>query len=130
VLQVRNEVMRHSSDSAAQFQLTDLGGGRFALSGALGFATAKAILAASKPLFADHAVLKVDFSAVTHSDSAGLALLLEWINWAKAYRREIRYFNVPPAILAIARISEVSDLLHAGERWTGPVQAPEVSTAS
>jgi len=104
-----------------QFEFKELGGGRFAVSGALGFGTVKDILAASKKAFADHPVLKIDLSGVTHSDSAGLALLLEWINWAKHYRREIRYFDVPKAILAIARISEVTDLLHAGERWTGPV---------
>jgi phospholipid transport system transporter-binding protein len=108
----------------AQFALEDLGGGRFALNGKLGFATAREILAASKKLFAEHAVLKIDLAGVTHGDSAGLALLLEWINWAKHYRREIRYFNVPEQILAIARISEVTDLLHAGERWTGPVTGP------
>jgi phospholipid transport system transporter-binding protein len=112
--------LRHDG---AQFQLTERGGGRFVLSGVLGFATATEILVASKRLFADHAVLKVDLSGVTHSDSAGLALLLEWINWAKHYRREIRYFDIPAQILAIARISEVGDLLRAGERWTGPVTA-------
>ena len=93
------------------------------LRGVLGFETATDVLAASKPLFADHAVLKIDLSGVTQGDSAGLALLLEWINWAKHYRREIRYFNIPQSILAIARISEVNDLLLAGERWTGPVGA-------
>ena len=109
------------SEHGAKFTLTELGGGRIALHGELGFATAKDILGASKQLFAEHPVLKVDLSGVTHSDSAGLALLLEWINWAKHYRREMRYFNLPEPILAIARISEVSDLLHAGEHWTGPV---------
>jgi phospholipid transport system transporter-binding protein len=108
---------------SAPFELAALGGGRFALRGVVGFATAKQILAASKRAFADHTVLKIDLSGVIHSDSAGLALLLEWINWAKHYRREIRYFEIPPAILAIAHISEVTDLLHAGERWTGPVGA-------
>jgi len=110
-----------------QFTLEDLGGGRFALTGKLGFATARDILGVSKERFAEHPVLKIDLSGVTHSDSAGLALLLEWINWAKAYRREIRYFNVPPQIQAIARISEVTDLLHAGERWTGPVPGAAAS---
>lgn len=116
--------------AAARFELRDLGGGRFALRGTLGFTTAKAILAASKPAFADHAVLKIDLSGVTHGDSAGLALLLEWINWAKHYRREIRYFEIPKPILAIARISEVTDLLHAGEHWTGPVGGATAAVAS
>lgn len=113
-----------------QFEFKEVGGGRFAVSGVLGFATVKNILAASKAAFADHAVLKIDLSGVTHSDSAGLALLLEWINWAKHYRREIRYFEVPKSILAIARISEVTDLLHAGERWTGPVGGATGSAAA
>ena len=56
---------------------------------------------------------------VQDGDSAGLAVLLEWVNWAKNYVREIRYINVPDEIVAIAQISEVDDMLTKGERWTG-----------
>ena len=99
--------------------LEELGGGRFAIKGELTYATAAMLLEQSKDKFADHAVIKVDMSEVTRSDSAGLALLLEWVNWAKHFVREIRYFNIPRPISAMAEISEVDDMLRAGERWTG-----------
>lgn len=97
----------------------DLGGGRFALHGALNFFTVTEALETSKELFADHARIEVDLADVPEGDSAGLALLLEWVNWAKNYVREIRYLNVPSQIVAIAQISEVDDMLTKGERWTG-----------
>jgi len=98
------------------FKLQALGGGRFSIVGAMTFRTVTAILEASKETFGEEKVIKVDLSGVHEGDSAGLALLLEWINWAKAYGREIRYFGIPAPILAIARISEVEELLQAGER--------------
>ena len=106
----------------SDYSFEDLGDGRFALSGVIGFPTAGDILEESKSLFEEYSVIKLDLSGVTQSDSAGLALLLEWINWARYYVREIRYFNIPEQIRAIAEISEVDSMLHAGERWTGPVE--------
>ncbi|KPK61212.1 MAG: hypothetical protein AMJ59_01850 [Gammaproteobacteria bacterium SG8_31] len=97
----------------------DLGNGKFALHGALTFSTATEALQTSKDLFADHARIELDLGDVQDGDSAGLAVLLEWVNWAKNYVREIRYINVPDEIVAIAQISEVDDMLTKGERWTG-----------
>ena len=97
----------------------DLGEGRFALHGELSFATVDELLMQSKEKFADYSNIVIDFSGVTASDSAGLALLLEWVNWAKHFVREIRYDNLPAQIRAIAEISEVDTMLRAGERWTG-----------
>ena len=99
----------------------DLGDGRFALHGEMTFRTATDALEASKDLFADHARIELDMIGVTDGDSAGLAILLEWVNWAKNYVREIRYINVPSEIIAIAQISEVDDMLTKGERWTGVI---------
>jgi phospholipid transport system transporter-binding protein len=102
-----------------EIRFEDLGGGKFALHGALTFFTVTEALEESRELFADHARIEVDLADVRDGDSAGLALLLEWVNWAKNYVREIRYTNVPPQIVAIAQISEVDDMLSKGERWTG-----------
>jgi len=66
----------------------------------------------------------VDLSGVTDTDSAGLALLLEWITWANHTVREIRFGGVPPIINAIARTTEVDSLLSKGERWSGFIEAP------
>ncbi|HEY4646512.1 MAG TPA: STAS domain-containing protein [Steroidobacteraceae bacterium] len=95
-----------------------LGGGRFVLRGEVGFRTARAVLEQTRALFGDVPVIKVDLSGVTETDSAGLALLIEWVSWARHAQREIRFFEIPEQIRAIARISEVEDLLRAGERLT------------
>lgn len=105
------------------FEFQALGDGRFSIAGTMGFATVTRILERSKELFDDLPLIKVDLSGVTRGDSAGMALLLEWINWATAYQREIHYVGIPAQILAIARISEVEDLLQGGERRTGVAEA-------
>lgn len=103
----------------SEVRLEPAGDGRFVVNGDLTFETVTDALEQSKELFADHATIELDLSGVTDGDSAGLALLLEWVNWAKHYVREIRFTNIPPQIIAIAQISEVDNMLTKGERWTG-----------
>ncbi len=109
---------------AADFELEDLGDGHFSLSGEMTFETAERILAASEDPFEEHTRIEVDLSGITRADSAGLALLLEWITWANHTVREIRYTGMPERIVAIARTTEVEDLLSRGERWAGFIEAP------
>lgn len=109
----------------ADFELNDLGDGRFSLSGAMSFDTAEQILRASESLFEQHNRLELDLSGVTDTDSAGLALLLEWVTWANHTVREIRFAGMPEKIMAIARTTEVEGLLTRGERWSGFIEAPD-----
>jgi phospholipid transport system transporter-binding protein len=109
----------------SEFMIEDLGDGRFALSGEMTFDTAEKILRASEAPFEEHTQIEVDLAEVTESDSAGLALLLEWVTWANHSVREIRFTGMPEKILAIARTTEVEQLLARGERWAGFIEAPE-----
>lgn len=88
------------------------------------FDTAGPILDESEELFEEHTLLEVDLSGVTETDSAGLALLLEWITWANHTVREIRFSGTPEKIDAIAKTTEVDHLLKKGERWVGFIEAP------
>jgi len=108
----------------SDFSLEDLGSGKFALSGLMTFDTAGQILRASEDLFEEHTRIEVDLTGVTDTDSAGLALLLEWITWANHTVREIRFLEMPAKIDAIARTTEVDNLLRRGERWAGFIDAP------
>lgn len=108
----------------SDYELIEHGNGRVSLSGRMTFANAGAILRQSEPLFEKHTRIEVDLSGVTHSDSAGLALLLEWITWANHTVREIRFTGIPEKVRQIARTTEVDDLLRKGERWAGFIQAP------
>ena len=109
----------------SDYTLEDLGEGRFALSGRMSFDTAGSILSKSEDLFEQHTLLNVDLSGITHTDSAGLALLLEWITWANHTVREIRFEGMPAKIDAIAKTTEVDSLLTRGERWVGFIEAPD-----
>jgi phospholipid transport system transporter-binding protein len=106
------------------FSFEDKGSGRFLLSGEMVFRTAGRILRESEELFEDHTRIEVDLSGVTRSDSAGLALLLEWITWANHTVREIRFVGMPDKVNAIAKTTEVDHLLKRGERWAGFIEAP------
>ena len=79
----------------SEFMIEDLGGGKFAVSGDMTFDTAEKILRASENLFDEHTQIEVDLSEITASDSAGLALLLEWVTWANHSVREIRFSDMP-----------------------------------
>ena len=109
----------------ADYDITDLGDGRFALGGDMTFATAGQLLHESERLFEEHTRIEMDLGDVSNTDSAGLALMLEWITWANTTVREIRFSNVPEKIDAIAKTTEVDHLLKRGERWSGFIESPE-----
>jgi len=109
----------------SRYELDDLGGGRFALKGEMNFDTAEQILRQSEAPFEEHTQIEIDLSGVTDSDSAGLALLLEWVTWANHSVREIRFIGLPDRVMAIAKTTEVEKLLTRGERWSGFIEAPE-----
>ena len=109
----------------SDFELQDLGDGRFALQGEMSFDTAERILRASENPFEEHTQIEIDLSGITDSDSAGLALLLEWVTWANHTVREIRFEGMPERVMAIAKTTEVDGLLSRGERWAGFIEAPE-----
>jgi len=95
----------------SEFDLQDQGEGRFALSGDMSFETANQILKSSESLFRQHAALEIDLSGVGKADSAGLALMLEWKAQAGQCGASIQFIGIPKSLLAVARTSEVSDLI-------------------
>jgi phospholipid transport system transporter-binding protein len=98
----------------SNFELTDLGDGRFALLGDMSFQTANRILKASARPFGGFDSLHLDLSKVDKADSAGLALLLEWKAQAVGRAASIRFEAIPESILAIARTSGVTELISQG----------------
>ena len=86
---------------------------KFFISGAMTFATVKALWKASEQLFPKQATWSCNFSEVTTSDSAGLALLLEWIKLAGQQKKQIQYFQVPPQMRSIAAAAGLDGLLGA-----------------
>ena len=101
---------------AGPFRLVASGDGRLAAHGPLSFATARrahqeglASLAS-----ANGRELEIDCAGITSSDSAGLAVLLDWLAAVKRAGGGLRYRRLPSGLVALSRIGEVEELLEGG----------------
>lgn len=94
--------------------LVDNGAGSWLLQGELDFESVPAVLrhAGARMLGSDR--LEVDLKAVTRADSAGLALLVEWLRESETAGNEIVFINVPPQLLSIARVCGLNEILSLG----------------
>jgi phospholipid transport system transporter-binding protein len=100
--------LNHSGNDA-QFEVLE--GERSRVLGSLDFGTVTRLLpSGSKAILGGNAAV-IDLAGVTDSDSAGLALLIEWLSVARHAQRPLRYENVSPQLKQLARLSEVEDLL-------------------
>lgn len=96
----------------------ETGRGRFRVNGVLNVATASKALDTGKRLFAEQRDVEIDLGGVITTDSAGLALLLEWVAWGATQDISISYINIPDQILSLAKIGEADRLLPQGSRST------------
>jgi phospholipid transport system transporter-binding protein len=49
--------------------------------------------------------LVIDFTDINNSDSAGLALIIEWLKMSKEAQKKIRFKNIPQQLLTLAKLS-------------------------
>ena len=89
--------------------------GRVVVSGELTFATARDARQLGVMVLEGSSAhsIAIDCAGVTRADSAGLAVLLDWLAWGRKKSRSIKLENLPASLLAIAKISEVDGLLTA-----------------
>jgi len=90
-----------------------LGNGRFKVRGPLDAETVTHLLERSEEAFRGANSLEIDLGGVPEGDSAGLALLIEWIRRARKQKQQLQFKNLPTQIAALARISQVDELLTA-----------------
>jgi phospholipid transport system transporter-binding protein len=102
--------------AAATVELQERSPGRFAARGPLTFATARRARESGLTVFgaAGSRELEVDCSEIKPSDSAGMTVLLDWLAFAKRTGRAMRFTSLPEQVQAIARISDVLELLEKG----------------
>lgn len=86
--------------------------GPFSVKGALTFTTVPALVS-----LAQHWTgfgknnLVVDLAGVTNTDSAGLALLLQWVAEIRATGGELKFINIPHQVEDFIRINGLAQLL-------------------
>jgi phospholipid transport system transporter-binding protein len=109
------EVATPAADSGA-FRLTAGAAGTLSAAGPLTFATARRACEQGAAAIAQSAAakLEIDCRAIAPSDSAGLAVLLEWLSISRRAGHSLRYVQLPQGLAALARLSEVEELLERG----------------
>jgi phospholipid transport system transporter-binding protein len=97
-------------------ELKEISSGRFAAHGPFTFTTARR--ARETGLTVLRAVssgqIEIDCSGITSSDSAGMAVLLDWLGAAKHSGRSLHYTSLPEQVQELARITDVLELLEKG----------------
>ncbi|MDH4273858.1 MAG: STAS domain-containing protein [Gammaproteobacteria bacterium] len=94
-----------------QAAIKALAPGRVGVQGVLTFYSVPAALRDSLAMFAEGDSLEVDLSGVTRSDSAGIALALEWTRMARQRNMTLRFVNVPSQMQSLAQVGGVDQLL-------------------
>lgn len=90
----------------------DSSDGRLSLRGELDHAGVADALAQSRNwLTAGNGTLQVDLSGVTRSESAGIALLLEWLREARRRGREIEFLGPPEQMRSLLKFFDLERLL-------------------
>jgi phospholipid transport system transporter-binding protein len=84
---------------------------RAMLSGELRFDTVGSLLDVGNRVIGEGRIAIIDLAGVSAGDSAGLALLIEWLSVARGVNRPLRYENIPCQLQQLARLSEVEELL-------------------
>jgi phospholipid transport system transporter-binding protein len=95
----------------AEAILVDNGSGSWLLQGELVFDSVSSVLQHAGANMLGSRRLEVDLRDVTRADSAGLALLVEWLRESEKAGNEIAFINVPSQLLSIARVCGLDEIL-------------------
>lgn len=107
--------MKGEAAQNARVAISEPNAGRVVVTGELTFATARDARQLGVLVFESSRAerIVVDCAGVVRADSAGLAVLLDWLSWGRRRKKPVSLENLPASLLAIARISEVDGLLTA-----------------
>lgn len=98
----------------AAFSIRRTAPNRLEAQGAICFSCAIQALNSGLALIGSGEDTTIDLARVSEADSAGLAVLVEWLARARKLGTVLHYSNIPAQILAIASISGLDELLTDG----------------
>lgn len=89
--------------------------GAYEIRGLLTFTTVPDLLQHSASWLGKDVPVTVDLQQVTRADSAGLALMIEWLRQARAGNTELRFIHIPSQLATLIRVSGLQDLIPLGQ---------------
>lgn len=87
------------------------GEGRYRITGELNFNTVARLANELEDFFQGIDEVVIDLGEIDRSDSAGVALLVEWVRTATRLHKKVRFVKMPEQMLTIARVSDLDEYL-------------------
>ena len=88
---------------------------KFALQGPLTFDTVPDVLGDSRSWLKKGAEVTIDLQQVSKADSAGLALLIEWLRLARLSNCKVHFINFPPQFRSLIYVTGLQQALAIAE---------------
>jgi len=84
---------------------------QFELSGLLTFETVPVKFGQIQTLLHQQSDMIIDLSGVKRADSAGVAMIMEWVRLARQNGKHIEFLNAPDQMMSIIRMSGLEHIL-------------------
>lgn len=85
--------------------------GVMAVSGEIGFENAGATLELGREAIAATSELRIDLAGLTRSNSAGLAVMIEWLAIARRQGHTVTFSGIPEGLHQLAQVCQVDGML-------------------
>lgn len=95
-----------------KLSIIDQGGGYFIIDGDLTFSSIDKQTVRAVDFLTKSKHITIDLGGVGSSDSAGLALMIEWIKYTRHHRSQIMFKNIPEQLLNLAKLSGFDKTSH------------------
>jgi phospholipid transport system transporter-binding protein len=95
----------YRTSSKQKLTISEVDDGRFVVKGNLTFASIDKDILKSFSFLKGEKNIILDLSQVHTTDSAGLALMIEWLKYCKKNTMELHFENIPLQLLALAKLS-------------------------
>jgi phospholipid transport system transporter-binding protein len=102
-----------------KLSIIDQGAGHFIIDGELTFTTIDKQTVKSFAFLSTAKHITIDLGRVTSTDSAGLALMIEWIKYTRHHRIQITFKNIPEQLLNLAKLSGFDKTSHFAAQTGG-----------
>ncbi|MDD1616885.1 MAG: Anti-sigma-factor antagonist [Methylococcaceae bacterium NSP1-2] len=89
----------------SKLAIIELGAGQFIVDGDLTFATIDKKTVKSFDFLNTTKLATIDLGRVTCTDSAGLALMIEWIKYTRQNKIQLHFKNIPEQLRNLAKLS-------------------------
>ena len=99
--------------------IIDQGSGHFIIDGDLTFSTIDKQTVKSFAFLNAARHITIDLGRVVCTDSAGLALMIEWIKYTRHHRTQITFKNIPEQLLNLAKLSGFDKTSHFAAHTIG-----------